>query len=149
MLSSSGTASGHMQALVSPQALDPLAVGGPALPGEQDVDAAIAIAGMPAGQELEPGPELGLVGHMGSAVALGGPVLAHAPTRPALGHPEAGLQADHRPSTSLRGQNFPRATSLSMSMSSSLSASRRLSRAFSFSRALSRTTSSGRMALNW
>lgn len=55
--------------------LDALAVATSAVSEQQDVDAAIAIAGMAHGQRLEPGPQGGLVGDGGAAIALGGLVL--------------------------------------------------------------------------
>jgi len=39
---------------------------------------------MATGEELQTRPELGLVGHVDPAMALGRPVLAHAATGPAL-----------------------------------------------------------------
>ena len=48
------------------------------------MDAAIAIAGVATGQGVQAGPEVGLVGDVRPAVALGGPVLAHAATGPAF-----------------------------------------------------------------
>jgi hypothetical protein len=73
-----------VQALVPPQALHPLAIAGPALPGEQDVDAPVAVAGMAPGQDLQAGSEAGLVSDVDPAVALRGAVLANAPTGPAF-----------------------------------------------------------------
>ena len=69
---------GHMEALVTPQPLDPLAVACPAVTDQQDVDAPIPVAGMTSGQGLQPCSQVSLVGHPRSAVALRGAVLAHA-----------------------------------------------------------------------
>ena len=66
---------------------------------------------------------------------------------PSFRDPETALQMRDRPAPPLRGQKFPRDTSLSMSISSACSATIRYKRAFSFSNCFNRTTSSGRIAL--
>ncbi len=103
---------------------------------------------MTASKQPQPLPQKHLFRQEPPAIALRGAMLADTAARSTLRDPEAGLQVRDRPATPLRGQKFPRATSLSMSLSSSLSASKRFRRAFSFSSCFSRTTSSGRIALN-
>jgi len=73
-----------VQPLVTPQALDALAVAAPTVSEQKDMDAAIAIAGVAHGQGLELRPQDGLVRERRSAIALGGAVLRDGPTGPAL-----------------------------------------------------------------
>jgi hypothetical protein len=73
-----------MKSLVAPQALDPLAVTSPAISEKQDVDAAIAIAGVAHGEGLELDPQGRLVGDRRAAITLGGAVLGECPTGPAF-----------------------------------------------------------------
>ena len=70
--------------------------------------------------------------------ALGGAVLAHHTTRPALRDPEPHLDALHRDPPTVRGHHFPSASSLSIALSSSASARSFFNRPFSTSSSLRR-----------
>src|SRR5205814_8989882 len=66
----SPTTSGDMQALVTPEPLDPLAVARPAVPDQQHVDTSIPVAGMTPSQGLQTGPQASFVRAVDSAMAL-------------------------------------------------------------------------------
>ena len=79
---------GAAQALFPPQALDALAVDGPALSPEKPVRRLPAPAGMAPGDVSETPAKLVLLGRSGPArLALHGAVLAHHSTSPAFGDP--------------------------------------------------------------
>ena len=134
------------QPLVSPQPLHAFAVAAKAVPAQQRVDAPVAVAGMTPGQQPQPLPQQQLVRDGPAAVALRGATLAGCLAGSSLQDPEAMLQVHDRPAPPLRGQKFPRDTSLSMSISRECSPTIRFSRALSFSNCFNRTTSSGRIA---
>ncbi len=92
------------QALLTPQALRPLSIDGPALPAKDGVGGLPAPPGVRPGDGSQPPSELVLLGRAGTAhQALGGAVLAGHPTGTALGDPEALRQDHHGPTTALRG----------------------------------------------
>src|SRR5215216_1034845 len=121
------------QALLAPQPLHALVVDpGPrlaGLPAQHPPHHPPAPPRMRPGQLAQPVTQPRLVARPNwSRATLGRAMLPGDPTRATLGHPEAGLQVPNGPAAPLRGQQFPSASSLSMSMSSAWLATSRLSR---------------------
>ena len=92
-----------MQALVTPEALDPLAVASPAFPGQQHVDTSIPVAGMTSSQEMQPCPKLGLPGASHTTVTLRRTVLTDTAARSTLGNPETIPQTHYGSAATFRG----------------------------------------------
>src|SRR5207245_11114594 len=126
----------HPQSLLAPQPLNPLAVHHQTLQAEQAPGLTEPVPRPRPGDLAQPGPQLLLRRqHWPRWTPLGSAVLADRPARPTLRDGIAPPQVIDRLPSARRAQNFPRATSLSISMSSAWSATIRFSRRFSsFSR---------------
>ena len=99
-------------------------------------------AGMGPGDLTQTPAELGVIGERGGDGSAGWSAVGRSPCRPALRDPETLLEGHGGPPTTLRGQKFPSANSLSMSMSSACSATIFFRRPFSCSNSLRRFISS-------
>ena len=132
----------HPQALLAPQALDPLAVHLEALAAQGSPGAPVTPAGMLARELAQAGAQRLVTITPAGLVALRGAVLAGDPARPPLRHREPLPQHAHGLASARRAHQFPFAISFKASISSSCSATIRFSFPFSRSNSFSRLTSS-------
>ena len=126
------TRPGQAQAQLLPQAVDPLAVDGPALAPEHRPGPSIAVTGVPLGQVPQPLAE-GLVPVRARAVSQAGPAEVQQSAGSPLGDPPPSQEGDRLPAVG-QGHDFLASSSRRASTSKSRSARSRLSRAFSCSR---------------
>src|SRR5690606_21649079 len=141
---------GHLQSFLAPEALDPLVVHVSAFPAGLLGRAPPS----PPGPLCREGPQeraqLDLVVARGGWLeALGRSVLTNHPARVTLGDPEPLAQHLHCCTTTVRGQKFPSASSLSIDLSSSASARSFFRRAFSPSSSFRRLASLAFMPPYW
>src|SRR4051812_39148125 len=139
----------HLEAIPTPEAMDPLEVDRPPLPHQHGPDASIAVAGVLPGQRPDPQQQLFLSFSFGPGIPLARPGHAQGPAGPTLGDPEGRHRLDDGLTSPGRAHEFPRAASLRIALSRLRSATRALSRAFSLSRSLRRLISSALMPPNW
>src|SRR5207253_6253360 len=108
------------QALVTPEALHPLAVHAPSLPTHDPRGHLVTPTRMRLRDRTQLRAQLTVLDRARhTRLALRRPMLTRHPTREPFGNPETFLQAAHRPPASLRGQKFPSANSLSIAFSGS------------------------------